>query len=36
MYLHADSFVSKELDIKIFANAPEEFKKILKNDINKF
>ena len=32
MYLHADSFVSKELDIKIFANAPEEFKKILKND----
>ena len=32
MYLHADSFVSEELDIKIFANAPEEFKKILKND----
>jgi 23S rRNA pseudouridine955/2504/2580 synthase len=32
MYLHADSFISKELDIKIFADVPEEFKKILKND----
>tara|TARA_Y100001980_G_C14539378_1_gene316796 strand:+ start:990 stop:1904 length:915 start_codon:yes stop_codon:yes gene_type:complete len=32
MYLHADSFISKELDIKIFSDVPEEFKKILKND----
>jgi 23S rRNA-/tRNA-specific pseudouridylate synthase len=32
MYLHADSFISKELDIKISANTPEEFKKIIKND----
>ncbi|MFL2735706.1 MAG: RluA family pseudouridine synthase [Gammaproteobacteria bacterium] len=32
MYLHANSFISKDLNIHINAKPPEEFKKLLKND----
>ena len=32
MYLHADSFISKDLNIHINVNPSREFKKILKND----
>ena len=32
MYLHANSFISKDLNIHIKVNPPKEFKKILKND----
>ncbi len=32
MYLHANSFISKDLNIHISVKPPEEFKKILKND----
>ena len=32
MYLHANSFISKDLNIHINVKSPEEFKKILKND----
>ena len=32
MYLHANSFISKDLNIHISIKSPEEFKKILKND----
>jgi 23S rRNA pseudouridine955/2504/2580 synthase len=32
MYLHANSFISKDLDIHINVKPPKEFKKILKND----
>lgn len=32
MYLHANSFISKDLSIHINVKPPEEFKKILKND----
>jgi len=32
MYLHANSFISKDLNIYIKVKSPKEFKKILKND----
>lgn len=32
MYLHANSFISKDLNIHINVKPPKEFKKILKND----
>ena len=32
MYLHANSFISKDLNIHITVKPPKEFKKILKND----
>jgi 23S rRNA pseudouridine955/2504/2580 synthase len=32
MYLHANSFISKDLNIHINVKLPKEFKKILKND----
>ena len=32
MYLHANSFISKDLNIHIKVKPPKEFKKILKND----
>ena len=32
MYLHASSFISKDLNIYLSIEPPEEFKKILKND----
>jgi 23S rRNA pseudouridine955/2504/2580 synthase len=32
MYLHANSFISKDLNIHISVKPPKEFKKILKND----
>ena len=32
MYLHAKSFISKDLNIHIIVKPPKEFKKILKND----
>ena len=32
MYLHANSFISKDLNIYLNVKPPEEFKKILKND----
>ncbi|MAH76566.1 MAG: 23S rRNA pseudouridine(955/2504/2580) synthase [Gammaproteobacteria bacterium] len=32
MYLHANSFISKDLNIHLNVKPPEEFKKILKND----
>ena len=32
MYLHANSFISKDLNIHIDVKPPKEFKKILKND----
>ncbi len=32
MYLHANSFTSKDLNIHIKVKLPKEFKKILKND----
>ena len=32
MYLHANSFISKDLNILLSVKSPKEFKKILKND----
>ena len=32
MYLHANSFISKDLNIHLNVKSPKEFKKILKND----
>ncbi len=32
MYLHANSFISKDLNINVSVKSPKEFKKILKND----
>ena len=32
MYLHANSFVSEDLNIHLSVESPTEFKKILKND----